>query len=170
MVVLYGIRGVMRKVVAYRNDFCLWCEVPQRAHRVRSLKTLHIFFIPVLPLGFWREWQCSVCDRNPHGTPRHRGRIGLAYFFGMAAAVVWVSPGSETGNSIAVTWVLRVVLTIVFGIVLWYALKHPSNIRLAEELKEIEPAQENSCPFCNSPVVLNDGWRCSNCGVQRTAV
>jgi hypothetical protein len=88
----------------------------------------------------------------------------------MAAAVVWVSPGSETGNSIAVTWVLRVVLTIVFGIVLWYALKHPSNIRLAEELKEIEPAQENSCPFCNSPVVLNDGWRCSNCGVQRTAV
>ncbi|HLJ26060.1 MAG TPA: hypothetical protein VKY85_05065 [Candidatus Angelobacter sp.] len=170
MVVLYGIRGVMRKVVAYRNDFCLWCEVPQRAHQIRSLKAFHIFFIPVLPLGFWRDWECSVCNRNPHGTRGRRERMGLAFFVGMFAAVAWISPGSETGNSIAVTWVLRIAFMIAFGVALWYALKNPSNIRLKEELNKIEPAQENYCTFCNSPVILNDGWRCSNCGVQRTAV
>src|SRR5258708_39448951 len=56
-----GVHSYNSRIVAYRNDFCLSCEAPRRAHQVRSFKAYRVFYIPVLPLGFWREWQCSEC-------------------------------------------------------------------------------------------------------------
>ena len=174
MIVLYGIRTWKRKVVAYRNDFCLSCEEPRRALHIRSIKALHLFFIPVLPIYFWWHWECSECGRPPHSDPQPRTRRGfkklLTIFSGMFALVVWVSPGSETGNSPTVTWIVRVVLTITFLFSFWYMVKPTTSIRLSEKLKEIEPDQDNFCALCKAPLILGSDWRCSGCGVERTAI
>ena len=173
MIVLYGIRKWKSKVVAYRNDFCLSCEEPRRAHQIRSIKALHLFFIPVLPLYLWWHWECSECGQPPHRDPQPRSRRRipkfLSLFSGMFALVVWVSPGSETGNSPAANWALRIVLTIAFAVSLWYMLKPTSNVRLSEKLKEVQPDEGNFCPLCQAPLILGDGWRCSGCGAERTA-
>lgn len=89
---------------------------------------------------------------------------------GFFMLVVWVSSPSETGNSMALTWVLRIVLTAVFLGSLWFAAKPTVSLHLSEKLKEIEPDQNDICPLCNASLMPHNGWRCSGCGVLRTAV
>ena len=175
MIVLYGIRTWKRKVVAYRNDFCLACEEPRRALRIRSIKALHLFFIPVLPIYLWWHWECSECGRPPHLVPRaeiNRKKIKkpLTVIFGVCALVLLISSPSETGNSPTATWILRILFTILFTISLWYTLKPASSTSLAEKLTGIKPDQDNFCPLCKAPLIPGSEWRCSGCGVLRTAL
>lgn len=174
MVVLFGIRAWKRKVVAYRNDFCLACEAPVRAHQIRSLQTFHLFFIPVLPLYPRWDWECSRCERPPHSDPQTHPQKTfkrlLVFFSGMFALVVWVAPPSETGNSPAVNWVLRIVLTSAFLVSLWYAVKLKVSLFLSQKLKEIKPDEGHLCALCDTPLMPGPRWRCPGCGVVRTAL
>lgn len=161
-----------RKVVAYRNDFCLSCEATRRAYQTRSFEIFHLFFIPVLPLGFWRRWQCSVCGANPHINRRTRksfkwaGVVILAFF----AAVLWLLPSAEFEYPIAAVWLIRIGFSVAFVFALRHTLKSRPDLRLAEKLKEVIPAEDNVCPLCNGPIVIGDRWRCSHCAVERAKV
>jgi hypothetical protein len=139
---------------------------------MRSFDVLHLFFIPVLPLGFWRRWKCSVCGINPHINRRTRkgfkwaGVVVLAIF----AAAVWLTPSAEFEYPIAAVWLIRIGFAIAFVVALRYTLKSKPDLRLAEKLKEVIPAEDNICPLCKSPMAIGDRWRCSRCGVERTKV
>src|ERR1700681_3993271 len=61
-----GVQSYNPRIVGYRNDFCLSCDAPRQAHQVRSFKAYRVFYVPIVPLGFWRDWQCSECGRDPH--------------------------------------------------------------------------------------------------------
>jgi len=65
-----GSYSYRKTIVAYRNDYCLTCDAPRLAHRIRSLEVLHVYFIPLLPLGFFRNWKCSACGADPHVSVR----------------------------------------------------------------------------------------------------
>lgn len=91
-------------------------------------------------------------------------------FSGMFMLVTWVSSPFETGNSMMVTWVLRIVLTIVFLGSVWFMVRPTVSLYLSDKLKEIEPDQNELCPLCNAPLMPGDEWRCSGCGVLRTAI
>lgn len=171
MIVLYGTRYVRPKIVAYRNDYCVSCDSPQRAHRIRRLKVLHLFFIPVLPLALVRHWRCSVCDKHPHWRPqRNRVKWVITFLLAMFTATAWISSSTETGNSVLGMWLLRIGLSIAFVLMFWYALSSQYDFQLTEKLATVEAAQETTCPFCNSPFVMDQGWRCSGCGVKRLAL
>jgi hypothetical protein len=169
VLILHGMYSFKRKIVAYRNDFCLSCAAPRRAYQARSFDTLHLFFVPVLPLGFWRHWKCSVCGRNPHVNPHTRksfkwaGVVVLAIF----AVAAWGAPEEESS---AIVWVMRIGFPIAFVVALLLTLKSKPDLRLAEKLNEISPAQESHCPLCHGVLVIGPRWRCSNCGVERTTV
>jgi fatty acid desaturase len=169
---VFGIYSFKRKVVAYRNDFCLSCEATRRAYQTRSFDMFHLFFIPVLPLGFWRRWRCSVCGGDPHINRRTRksfkwaGVVALAFF----AAAVWLAPSAEFEYPIAAVWLIRIGFSIAFVFALRHTLKSKPDLRLSEKLKEVIPAEDNVCPLCNGPIVIGDRWRCSQCGVERAKV
>lgn len=174
MIILSGVYSFKRKLVGYRNDFCLSCEAPRRAHEVRSLDVIHIFFVPVLPLGFLRHWRCSVCGSDPHFYPRTRkgflwaGIVILAIF----TAVVWLTPDSAAGDSVLAFWAMRIAYPIGLVFALRHTLKSKPDLRLPEKLREVMPAQESICPFCHGLFVLSPGdrWLCSQCGVERKVV
>jgi hypothetical protein len=172
LLVLHGTYSLKRKIIAYRNDFCVSCEAPCRAYQARSFEILHVFFIPVLPLGFWRRWQCSVCGGNPHVNRRTRKSFKWAGVVVLAilAAAVWLAPSDEFGYSIADVWLIRIGFSIAFVVALRHTLKSKPALRLAEKLKEVIPAEDNVCPLCNGPIILGDRWRCSHCGVERAKV
>jgi hypothetical protein len=52
--------------VAFRNDYCMACNAPRRAVQIRTLDVIHLYFIPLLPLGLWKRWCCCTCGMNPH--------------------------------------------------------------------------------------------------------
>jgi len=52
MLIINGIYRFRPKHVAFPNDYCLSCSQPRRSVQIRTFDTLHIFWIPILPLGF----------------------------------------------------------------------------------------------------------------------
>ena len=70
MLLVHGAYHFWPKRVAFRNDYCVTCDGPRRAIAVRTFDVGHVFWIPILPVGFWRHWVCSACKRNPHVTSK----------------------------------------------------------------------------------------------------
>jgi hypothetical protein len=166
--ILHGIYHFKPKIVAYRNDFCLTCAAPRRAFRARTFDVIHIFYIPLIPLGFLRRWHCSVCGRDPHTHPGTRkgfkwaGVVILAFL----AVVLWgVPPAGDPW-----VWPMRIGLPIAFAAALWHTLKSKPDVRLADKLNEVQPANESVCPVCGAALVVDDIWRCPRCGIERKMV
>src|SRR4029079_9584291 len=94
MILIHGLYRWSPKRVAFRNDFCLKCAQPRRAVQIRTLNAVHLFWIPILPLGLWKRWLCTVCGSNPHeypGTRRPFKWIGLILLT-VLGLVSWLEP------------------------------------------------------------------------------
>jgi hypothetical protein len=167
--ILHGIYYFDRKTVAYRNDFCLSCAGPRRADRIRSFVVLHIFFVPLVPLGFWRMWRCSRCGRSPHSRPGESRwyKWLLAAFFATLGLATWLAP--ESGG--LKLWSIRIMFLGFFLAALQSAIRSKPDFRrrlkLKEKLAEIQPSSMSICQLCNRPMIIGEGCRCSACGAER---
>ena len=167
MFILHGIYHFQTKIVAYRNDFCLTCAAPRRAFRARTFDVIHIFYFPLIPIGFWRRWHCSVCNNDPHAYPGTRkafkwaGVVVLAFF----SVVPWMVPPDDPW-----IWPMRIGLPVAFAAALWNTIRSKPDLRLADKLSEIQPADESVCPVCGSALIVDNVWRCPQCGMERVTV
>lgn len=168
---LEGVGSYKPLIVKYRNDFCVSCDAPRRAHLVRSFKAYQLYYIPIVPLGFWREWQCSECGRDPHvySQAMRRSRWGIVLVAGFFALAGVVS-SFEKQDSFATVWLMRLGLPAAFFTLLWFVLRKKPDRALREKLKEVVPDRDNTCALCSGPLILDHGWRCSQCGAERMEV
>jgi hypothetical protein len=168
---LEGVQSYKSQVVAYRNDFCVSCNAPRRAHQIRSFKAYQLYYIPIVPLGFWRDWQCSECGRDPHvySSALRRTRwviVGFAGFF----AITGVIASFEEQDSAAIVWLMRLGLPTVFVTVLWFVLRDKPDRALREKLTQVAPDRDDTCALCRGALILDHGWRCSQCSAERMEV
>jgi hypothetical protein len=176
MLVFHGIYSLRRKVVGFRNDYCLTCNSPRVALQHRTLEVFHLFFIPLLPLGFWKRWHCGTCKQNPHAYPRLRKHLKWlgTLLLALAAASTWSVPLSEIGDMTEDTlWVaaLRIVLTFLCGLALWKTIRSPPDPDLAGYLEKIQPVTDPECPLCRTPLeARSPAWSCPKCGMERLAL
>lgn len=169
MIIVHGTYSLARRLIAYRNDYCLSCRTQRVAYRYQSFEILHIFYIPLLPLGFWKRWRCSVCASDPHervGTGKVFKWIGTG-LLGFFAFVFWLAP-IEPGEE-AMMWALRIGLPIAFPLALRATLRSPPDVNLSEKLREVMPISDPYCPFCKVALVSAD-WHCPSCKVFRMTV
>ncbi len=169
MLLIHGSYHFWPKRVAFRNDYCLRCHAPRRAIAVRTFDVGHIYWIPILPVGFWKHWKCTVCDHDPHESPTTRRSflwMGLFCLIGVSV-MLWVVP-SDSNVGIEV-WALRIAALAATIWLLSYLLRTPSQPSLNERLAAIEPASDAVCPFCATPLLAGDGerWSCRQCGAVR---
>ncbi len=168
MIVLHGLYSFRRRIVAFRNDVCLRCGVARVAYCHRTFDVYHFFFIPVLPLGFWKRWYCGRCGRNPHSAGRTRlpFKIAAAVLLGVLTIALFLEqPGPK---DVAVTWFVRAFFGIPFLLSLVWLFRSKPDPRLADLLLTVQPSNATSCPTCG--VVLVPGqnaWRCPRCGMER---
>lgn len=163
MLIVYGVYHFWPKRVGFRNDYCLGCDKPRRSFAVRSFDVGHFFWIPFLPLGFWKHWKCGECARDPHVNVKTRrlfkwlGFACLIFF----SSIFWFPP--EANND--AVWVFRVVPLAGATALLIHLLKTPKDPSLKERLAAIPPATDVTCPFCATPLVASsDGpWTCPAC-------
>jgi hypothetical protein len=167
MIILHGIYSFKRRVVAYRNDFCLSCAAPRVAYQSRTFDVLHIFFVPLIPLGLLKRWHCEVCDRDLHIHPGTRKSFKWAgvVLLGFLAMAGWIVPDQDKES-----WFLRILFTVGFVAALWHTVRSKPDLRLKEKLRDIQPANESVCPRCGAPLLLGSGWHCSGCGIERQVV
>ncbi len=169
MVVLYGVYRFFRKTVAFRNDYCFTCGGPVRSVQKRVVPWLHIFFIPILPLGIYRPWECTKCGQDPRerlAVARWIVYLGLAVVL-LFAFVFWMVPGS--GKDAGFVWGIRLGATAVAALIAWYLWRsrHRIDQSHAERLSQIPPAQDTACPLCGAELLPAPAASCPSCGVQR---
>ncbi len=165
---LDGVHSYKSRIIAYRNDYCVSCDAPQRTHLVRSFKAYQLYYIPVIPLGFWREWQCSECGRDPHvySITMRRTRWSIVLVSGFFA-IAGVVTSFDEQRSIATAWLMRLVFPALFFAALWFALNTKPDRALREKLKEVNPDRDTICALCSGVLIQDHGWRCSECSVEK---
>ncbi len=168
MLLVHGAYHFWPKRVAFRNDYCVSCDGPRRAIAVRTFDVGHVFWVPILPVGFWRHWVCSACNRNPHVTSKMGRSIKWAgvYWLIAVSLAFWVVP-SDTDFPLGI-WFCRVAAPALAALLVIYILRslRPS---LKKRLKTIPPAADTVCPFCGTVLVTGTGdrWSCPACGIVR---
>jgi len=167
MLLVHGIYRFWQKRVAFRNDYCLSCAQPRRSVQIRSFNVLHIFWIPLIPLGFWKPWYCTACGTDPHsgGTRRSFKWLALPVLLFLAAAF-WANPIDREIE--IVQWAFRIGAPIGAILTLRYLLRTPDAPTLSMKLAIVSPAADTVCPFCGTTLMsLATECSCPACGVIR---
>ena len=170
MLIVHGRYFWRRQIVAYRNDFCLSCAAARLALKHRTFDVFHVFWVPVLPLGFRRRWHCQVCGRDPHANPRTRRSfkwlgVGVLAFFSLLG---WVLPPGTARQDAAFTWLLRLGGPLATAWAVWATVKGPAEVHLADSLRLVQPDVRVNCPVCQAPLHESEsGWVCPRCGIRR---
>src|SRR5690348_8356033 len=168
MVLIHGTYHFKRTRLAFRNDYCLYCDQPRRAVQIRSLDFWHIFWIPVLPLGVWKRWICTTCGHQPHVRTKTRRPLKWVGFVILLILSVpfWVTPMDPT--FVFGTWIFRIAAPIGAILTLINLLRTSKDVPLKARLAAVPPASDTSCPFCGIPLlVVSSQSTCPNCGVVR---
>ena len=171
MIIVHGVYRFAPKRLAFRNDFCLTCKTARIAVQVRSFYVAHLYWIPLLPLGFWKKWVCSVCGSDPHRIVQTRRffKILLVIFLMLAAAPLWfVTP---TADQLVIIWGVRFgTLAAVCGALWWATRGHRAAPSLREGLAMVAPYAARTCPFCGGHLFDNPRWHCPACGLERSEI
>jgi hypothetical protein len=176
MMLIWGRYFFGKTRVGVKRDYCNGCKSEVVAMQVRTFDMLHLFFIPLIPLGFVKRWYCTQCGLDP------RVRFGVSsgvIKFALAAAGlvlalasygIWsVTLGPD--DPILLTYALRLVLPAGLAALIYYGFirkptrpSDPNNERLR---MAVVPLDTNECYFCHTP--LPKGFVhpvCTGCGVQ----
>lgn len=169
MLTIHGMYRWRPKRLAFRNDYCLSCREPRRSVQIRTLDVLHIFWIPILPLGFRKRWFCTTCGRQPHASRKTRRPFKWAGLFVLLffAVISWSVP--LTGDTALWMWALRLGSPLGAVVLLVHLLKTGKDPSLKERLAGVPHATDTVCPFCGSQLLtIASGCVCPACGVART--
>jgi len=167
MLIISGVYRWWPKRVAFRNDYCLTCGAERRSVCIRTFDAGHIFWIPILPVGFWKHWFCTVCGRNPHVLPRTQhsfkwvGLIVLTFL----SVLFWAAP--VTPDFVVGTWIFRLGALVAAALLLLHLLRTDKDPSLKEKLATVQPAADTICPYCGTPLIGGVHWSCPGCGVVR---
>jgi len=167
MFVVHGAYHWWPKRVGFRNDYCLRCKAERRAVCIRTFDVGHVFWIPCLPVGFWKHWKCSVCGYDPHKNPkttRFAKWFCLCVLIGISA-LFWSEPA--TGPDTAIDWTFRIGGVAGALLLLVHLLRTPADPSLREKMERVLPATDSTCPFCRTPLLGGERWSCPGCGVVR---
>lgn len=172
-IIIYGWYRFARSVVAYRRDYCLSCDAERTAFQRRAFYVLHVFWLPLLPLGFWRAWQCAACAGDPHVLPGTRRSILwlCVACLALLAVAFWAGPLRVESSDAAFIWSLRVIFPLATLAAAWALLRRPPDAKLSDKLRTVQPLLDPTCPLCGVMLMPSEPrWRCPKCGIERAAL
>ena len=166
MFLIHGVYNFNVRRVAFRRDHCRTCRAPRLAVRVRSFDVVHLFWIPVLPIGVWRRWFCATCKHPPHDAPgtRRPFKFLAVPLLALMSASMWADmPEAEP----RLLWPLRIGLPVLTLVTLVWALRHVPEPDVERALNGVAPFSGARCPVCGEGEYLDSPyWRCRVCGVR----
>jgi hypothetical protein len=173
MLILHGTYSWWRRIVAYRNDYCLTCSAERMAFQHRTFDVHHVFWIPILPLGLWKRWHCTECGQDPHASPRTRKSLkwaGVACLAFFTLSAWMVSPAEKPEDTVFI-WVVRLAGPLATAWAAWATARSPAGERLKEKLRGVRPLMDTACPLCRVTLFPSEpAWHCPQCGIRRTAL
>ena len=173
MLVVHGMYSWSRKRVGYRNDYCLTCNARRLAYQHRTFDVYHLYWIPLLPLGVWKRWRCSVCGSDPHASTNVRPILkwaGIGMLALMTLSSWMVSPVEKPEDRVFI-WAVRIGGPIALGWAIRATVKSPPGARLEDLLRTVPPIMDAHCPQCAVMLLPEEpAWRCPQCGLARRSL
>jgi hypothetical protein len=162
----YGVYRFGRKRVACRNAYCTTCDSSQFAEGYRSILVMHVFWIPLLPIGTDVSWFCARCGNTTDAKRPSRPFVLIA---GMLCGVLLMFVGIMIGMTTVDGWnvgggVALFGTTMAAG--LFYLIKKQNYGRYAEAIRVVTPLSGESCPYCKTPLFAKLQPRCDSCRVN----
>ena len=164
----YGVYHLGRKLVACRADYCTNCLRPTFTEGFRSFAILHVWFIPILPLGFRIRWVCSDCHRDPERQrPDNMGIVVAGALAGALMIFISIMVSLESNNLEA--WPLTLFGAALLSVCL-YLLHSSRRTRYAAGKSGVTPLPTDACPYCREPILPGAKPACQACGISICAI
>lgn len=164
---IHGIYHWRPRRTAFRNDYCRACGAQTVSALVRTWDVLHLYWIPLLPIGVWSRWHCTRCAGRPHAATKVRlgFKIAGALLLALMTWSIWVTvPQSQEASQ--VFWVVRIGLLIPLAFAIYAIFKHRPEPKLDEQLATVPPFEGRTCPLCGGELLSTPELVCAKCGAQ----
>lgn len=165
MFFIFGTKSFFIKTKSYKSVWCIHCEKPVVATKIRRFAMWHLFYIPLLPLGFRTEWRCAACNKDPHASMSIYDGIGMLLLALMFGSVFFSEKHSANLNlSQGWLWGLRIffVLCALYSISVIVKRLQP-----AKSKHPVDPLNNTECLVCSNEIDATPNAICSGCGVMR---
>jgi hypothetical protein len=162
MFIIYGTHCFAPKRVGFRTDVCLSCGKEAISLAFRSFDVGHVYWLPLLPLGFRRHWQCSACGEDPRGERTRQGMKVLgAIAFLLGGVAMWLGP-TDQGDA-GFIWAMRLGFpAIAVALVVSMRQRQRQDLGLVARLRKLPPIGD-ACPLCAGRI-HGRPRRCARCG------
>lgn len=151
---------------AYRAGYCTVCEAETVAEGRRSIVVMHVYFVPLFPVGLHTAWMCPhcVCDINTR-RPTHPGYLQAAFMATSALAMIgagmWI-----TNHGLWERGAFMVALSVAMSLMVLYLLRKNRYAEYRENVRRVEPLLGDVCPVCGDALQEGDPPRCLFCDVN----
>lgn len=166
---LHGIYRFKEAPIAYRADHCTRCKGPTVAMQLSAFCWIHLFFIPVIPLGRHRRWTCRACGNDPRVDARSTSSLVLVAILlalaGGTCLLFWFTPAGEPGGE--GIWAVRAFLTVCCLVILAWIRSYLRGPKLRDLLARVRPASRTECLLCGGALEPRNPPRCPRCGLDR---
>jgi len=144
--------------------------------RIRTLDILHVYWVPLIPLGLWSRWRCTVCQERPHARNRTRQEFKIVGTIFILVPMVLASwwflvigvpediPEEEIGPGMV--WVMALVSPALLALGIWSIVKHKPEPNFEERLAVVMPYDGPYCLLCGGVLSLGPPERCTECGAR----
>ena len=162
-----GIYNWMEKRIAFRNDYCLSCDTQRKAVQIRTFDMVHIFWIPLIPLGFYKRWYCMTCSKPPmYNTKTRRSYKILGIIILVMISLSFWYASIEPGDEL-LFWGFRIGAPLALALSIGNLLQSKPEPTYKARFSSVPLADDCSCPFCHVPLVARPEMLCPICGVKR---
>ncbi|WP_407081691.1 zinc-ribbon domain-containing protein [Piscinibacter gummiphilus] len=167
MIFFFGRYRFSPRRYGFRNEFCTHCNASRRVESTVTSDFLHLFWIPLIPIGDHETWSCTTCGKAPHGIQRTRYSFKIAGLLLLAfgSFAIWFTP-IEPGDE-AIAWVMRLALPVGLVATAFHLVRIRSKQSTRVASSDAEPTTDTSCPYCEVPLLDQPDWHCGSCGVRR---
>lgn len=154
-----------RKLIACRNAYCTGCDAPCFAEGWKSWLVLHVFWIPLIPIGTDTKWFCGKCRKE---VDSHRPSRPLILIAGMLCGFFFFGMGTfapvQKGEERVGIYIATFGLVMIMGT--FWLLRRQDYRRYSQRSLAVVPLTGDRCPYCNEPLFANVKPRCHSCRIQ----
>ena len=167
MIIIHGTYRFGLKKIAVRNDFCNACRNEGVAEQWQSFDFVHIFWIPLIPLGMKRPWTCSFCGKDPRNETRMGPVVRSILLLGLLVMLcdLWIDRHPQNPPGPMAYGITAVLCGLGFWL-LYGAFKRPTGLTNEQRRARVIPLSTDECLYCHLPLTQKPHPHCLPCGIR----
>ena len=180
MFYIYGTKQFDIKKHGYKNTNCEHCDMTSLCTEWRWSSWAHLFFIPLLPLGYDSSFTCNACGQEPktHSETSIVLKVvillilllfAIPVYFGLLATMGMIpidSAPAETPPALSpvISWLILAVVTFFLYKNIKWITSHKKNLLAKRRLSLLPLNNTSECEVCDGNLSEHKlGYQCSDC-------